>query len=147
MAGIELLIARPYICAKSGNICTRRLEIIKGLKIGIVSEVIVKAEILPRVDVMVEAQGELILRISANGHSLIGAVGAVRAGNETKQIDGDRIHTLSRDVGVAIGIGREDVAPTRSCRWSQSTLGGDRRGTTRSAIQRVCCELIRDAPP
>src|ERR1700693_3864901 len=91
MAGVELLIPRPHIGAKSRNVRSGSLKIIKRSKIRVISKVVVEAESLPGVDVMVEPEGELILRVSTGRHGLIGdAVSPIRSRNESEHIDCDR---------------------------------------------------------
>src|SRR5580658_6828470 len=98
MAGVELLIPGPYVGTKSRDIRSGSLEVIEGLKIRVISEVVVEAEILSLVDVMVEAERKLILSVGADGYSLISnAVRSIRSWHEAQQIDRDRIHAGSWD--------------------------------------------------
>ena len=83
VAGIVLLIAGADVGAKARDIRARSLEIVEGLKIRVVGEVVVEAEVLPGVDVMIEADGELVLGVSADRYGLINAVRAdSRAGTK-----------------------------------------------------------------
>src|SRR5580692_5348506 len=106
MAGIVLLISRAYIRTESRDIRSRSLEIVERLKIRVVGEVVVKAEILPGIDVMVEADCELILRVSADGYGLIDAVGTICGRDEAEHVDRDRILTVGWDY-----VRRKDGGP------------------------------------
>src|ERR1700733_11900089 len=98
MAGIELLIAGADIGSESRNIRAGCLEIVEGLKIRVIGEVIIKAETLPLINMMVEAEGELILGIGADWHSLIGhSIRTIGRRHEAQHIDCDRILTISGD--------------------------------------------------
>src|ERR1700691_4351324 len=107
MAGIVLLIAGAHVGAKSGNVGAGSLEIVEGLKIRVIGEVVVEAKILLLVDAMVEADGELILSVSTDGDGLISdAVGSIGGGNEAKHVDGDGVLTITRDY-----VRRKDGGP------------------------------------
>src|SRR5579863_5094122 len=111
VAGVELLIARTDIGPESRNVRAGGLEIVEGSKIRIVREVIVEAEILPRVNVVVQPDRELVLSIGARRYSLIKAASTIRPGNEAEHIDGDRVLTIGRDY-----ICRKDVGPRQRIR-------------------------------
>src|ERR1035437_974551 len=143
VAGIELMIARADVGAETRNIRPRCLEVIERLKIRIVGKVVVEAEILPGVDVVIEAEGELILSISADGYGLvIDAVGPIGCWNEAQHIERDRVHAWGWDGRVAVDIGGKDIPPVCACNGHLPALGGNRRSAARPAIQRVCRELV-----
>ena len=95
VARIVLLVTRTDVRSESRNVCAGSLEVVKGLKIRVVREVVIEAEILPAIDVVIDADGELILGVGARWRRLVSSIGTVRARHEAKQIDGHRIHALA----------------------------------------------------
>src|SRR5580704_5699130 len=116
MAGIVLLISRAYIRAESRDIRSRSLEIIKGLEIRVIREVVVETEILPGIDVMVEPDCELILSIGADGYCLIDTVGTIRGRDEAEHVDCDRILTVGWDY-----VRRKDCGPRERALNAETT--------------------------
>ena len=109
MAGIELLITRTHVGAEARNICSRGLEVIERLKIRIVGEVVVEAEILARVNVVIEAESELVLCIGAGRYGLIvDAVGPICSGDEAEHIDRDRILAGGGDRRISVAVSGKD---------------------------------------
>src|SRR5579862_7899981 len=145
VARIELLVARPHVGAETGNIGSRRLKVIERLKVRIVSEVVVKAEILARVYVVIEAQSDLVLRIGTGRHRLIiNAVRPVRSRDEAQHIDGNRILAGGRNRRVSAGVGGENTTPAHTSSRRLPTRRVDRRGTTGPAIERIRGKLVGD---
>src|SRR5271166_4590404 len=71
MAGVELLVAGRDVGAETGNVGSGGLEVIEGLKIRIVSKVVVETEALVIVDVMIETQRDLILTVTTDRDGLV----------------------------------------------------------------------------
>src|SRR5437762_12565261 len=67
---IVLLEALLNTRAKTGNIRSRSLKVVKGIKKSVVREIIVGAEILFVADAMVEPYGGLVLTITSVQHGL-----------------------------------------------------------------------------
>src|SRR5580658_7159202 len=148
MARVVLLVAGIDIGAKTRNVRTGSLEVIEGLKIRVVGKVVVETKILPVVDVMVEAECNLILTVRADWDPLVAAIGTVCSGHEAKQIHRYGIRTRGWN-----GVPWEHRGPvklTRARRSQQAvnTIGRQtQRGiATGATVQSLGHGGVRDTP-
>src|SRR5271166_2411518 len=137
VAGIVLLVSRSNLCAEAWHVRAGSLEIVKRLKLVVVGEIVIEAEILMIVDVMVESKSELIRIVETGGNRLVGdAIWTVGCWHETQHVDCDWIHTLRGDDRIAARVRRKDLIPENSRGRRRPTLAVNRGRAARSPVQR-----------
>src|SRR5579871_5204561 len=143
VARIVLLASGSNLGTETRNVGARCLEVVEGLKLVIVGVVIVEAEILTRVNVVVEADSELILPLGLHRYRLIRyAVRPIGPRNEPQQVHRNWILAGGGD-----HVGRKYAAwpaPIRARRRSCSSKRVNGGRAAGPPVQCISRKLIGD---
>src|SRR5208283_3111685 len=128
MSEVILLEAEVVVVSETWNVGARLLEIIVGLKLTAIIEVVIRGEVLTVANPVIEAGGKLIGVVGTHGDGLILAGAAVRRRNELlKQVRRHWILACGRNDACG-----EDVSPQYIGGRGDAAEGLDGAGTANS---------------
>ncbi len=137
MAQVPLLVTGVIEVAKTRNVGARLLKVVIRLKLGNVREVIIGGEILVVINLVVEADGELVLVVASHGDRLILIRPDVGFGNKAEQVDRHWVLAYHRNLA-----GRKDVRPGGARHRRHSAQRVDGRGAARPPVEGVRNKLV-----